>query len=473
MNVGRSAFKLFLAKSGSAVVFFLGIVYFTRQISADELGSFFLFLALLGILSIPADVGMRLALEKRLSEGTAPAETLGSALAFKLATAGLVAAGILLARDPLNAYFQADLAGPLAVALVIQELAYTYIHTLRGELRVEETAVIEFARRFFLVGVGAVLVTLGAGVKGLVIGVIAGLTAAFLWGYAKATTDVGCPSVERIESLVAFSKYQTVVLIGSRTYQWLDVAIVGVLLSTFHVSVYEVSWQVTLIVLLASTSIATAIFPQISRWDANAATDHIEATISKAIGAAFFLSVPALVGVLIYAEEILRFFFGGEYTVGAVVLIVLMLEKQIRAFGDIVLGAVRAIDRPDLAARAALLYVVTNLVLTPLLIVTVGLVGAAVGTAVAWLGSTVLLTRYLSRFMTLTIPARLLGWFAGASLLMGAVLVAVKSVVPVTGLPVLLAQVGLGVAIYVSACLSISEIRKRIIVPGLAIVDVR
>jgi O-antigen/teichoic acid export membrane protein len=471
MNVGRSAFKLFLAKSSSAVIFFLGILYFTRQISADELGSFFLFLALLGILSIPADVGMRLALEKRLSEGTEPAETLGSALAFKITTAGLVAAVILLARDPLNAYFQAELAGFLAVALVLQELAYTYIHTLRGELRVGETASLEFARRSLLVVVGAVLVTLGAGVEGLVLGVNAGLAGAFLWGYAKSTTAVGRPSVERVESLVAFSKYQTVVLIGSRTYQWLDVAIVGVLLSTFHVSVYEVSWQVTLIVLLASTSIARAIFPQISQWDANAATDHIEATISKAIGAAFFLSVPALVGVLIYADDLLRFFFGQEYTAGTAVLIVLMLEKQVRAFGDIVLEAVRAIDRPDLAARGALLYIATNLVLTPLLIVAIGLVGAAVGTAVAWLASTVLLTSYLSRSLSLTVPRRLLGWFAGASLLMGAVLVPVKSVVPVTGLPILLAQIALGVGIYVAACLSIPEVRQRVIVPGLAIVD--
>lgn len=473
MDVGRSAYKIFLAKSGGAVIFFLGIMYFTRQIGADELGSFFLFLAMLGILSIPADVGMRLALEKRLSEGKAPAETLGSALAFKLATVGIVAVAVLAARPYLNEYLGAKLTGFLVVALVTQELAYTYIHTLRGELRVEETAPIQFARRFVLVGVGAVLVTVGVGVEGIVVGEIVGLAVAFVWAYTEAATSVGRPSLKRAKSLVAFSKYQTVVSIGGRTYQWMDVAIVGLLLTHSHVSAYEVSWQVTLLVLLASTSIATAIFPQISQWDANAATGHIEATISKAVGAALFLSIPALVGVMIYAEEILRFFFGGEYVFATAVLIVLMLEKQFQAFGDIILGAVRAIDRPDLAARATLLSVCVNLVLTPLLVLMVGLIGAAIGTAVSWLLNTTLLTYYLTRFVSVDVPYQLLGWFIFASLAMASVLVAAKAIVPVTGLPVLLGQITLGVVVYCAASAAISDVRDEIIGPGLDVVDLR
>lgn len=470
MNVGRSAFKLFLAKAGSALLFFLGVMYFTRRVGADELGSFFLFLALLGILSIPADAGMRLALEKRLSEGSAPAETLGSALAFKAVTAGVVSVGVVLGRPWLNAYFGADLAGFLAVGVVLQELSYVYIHTLRGELRVEETASIEFVRRLVLVGVGAVLVSVGAGVRGIVVGVLLAFLVAFLLAYARSTTKVGTPTVARTRSLFAFSKYQTVISIGGRAYQWLDVTIVGFFLTNRHVSAYEVSWQVTLMVLLASTSIATAIFPQISQWDANAATDHIRETVSRAVGAVLFLSIPALVGVAVYATEILLFFFSPAYTFATAVLVVLVIEKQFQAFADIVMGAVRAIDRPDLAARATVLAVAVNLVLTPALVVTVGLVGAAVGTLTSMLSSTVILTLYLSRHVGIDFPFRLLGWFVAASLLMGTVLEALKTVLPVTSLPVLLAHIGLGVAVYAVTSIAIPEVRGEIIDPGLAVI---
>lgn len=470
MNIGRSAFKLFLAKSGSALLFFVGIMYFTRRVSADELGSFFLFLALLGILSIPADAGMRLALEKRLSEGSAPAETLGSALAFKTVSVGLVCAGVLFARPWLNDYLGADLAGFLAVGVVLQELSYAYIHVLRGELRVEETASIEFVRRLVLVGAGAALVTVGAGVRGIAGGVLLALLVAFLMAYARAQTRIGMPSVARTRSLLAFSKYQTVISIGGRAYQWMDVVIVGLFLTNRHVSAYEVSWQVTLLVLLASTSIATAIFPQISRWDANAATGHIRETVSTAVGAVLFLSIPALVGVALYAAEILRLFFSPAYTFATTVLVVLVVEKQFQAFADVVMGAIRAIDRPDLAARATLLAVSVNLVLTPVLVATVGLVGAAVGTLTSLLSSTSLLTHYLSRHVGIEFPIRLLGWFVAASLLMGVVLTALKAAVPVTSLPVLLAHIGVGVAVYAAASVAIPDVRGEIIGPGLAVI---
>lgn len=467
MDLGRSALKLFISRSASSAVYFLGIIYFARRLHPDELGSFFLFLALLGIFSIFADVGIRWALEKRVSEGSHPEGMLGSALVFKTVMLGVASVAVLASRSHIEAYLGADIAVLLVVTLFLREFAKLYIQTLRGELRVGETAAIEFLRRVLEIGTGAVLITVGWGVRGLVYGSILGWGVALLWAHRKSNVSVGRPTFENTRSIIAFSKYQTIASIGGRVYQWMDIAIIGVFLTQFHVSVYEISWQVTLLVILVSKSVATTFFPQISQWNEQAATDHIEDALSKGIAVALYFSVPALVGASLYATEILGLIFGSEYTVAAGVLIILMVEKQFQALHDLVEGTVRAIDRPELAARATVMAVTLNAVLTPILVVTHGIVGAAVATTVSWLLNMILHVRYLSRHVAVDVPYRLIGWFSTAALTMGGLLLGLKTLVPVTTVFLLFAQIALGVAVYGCVSFLIGDIREDVIIPGI------
>lgn len=467
MDFNRAAFKLFLSKSGNSILFFVGITFFARRLPADQLGAFFLFQAVMGLLMIPADLGVRGALEKRLSEGEEPERTLGSALAFKVVTLALVSACVLALRPQTNAYLGADLAVLLVVAIVVTEFAKFFIHVVRGELRVGETALIEFTNRAIWIGLGMVLVTLGYGAQGIVLGLIAGSVVGFVWAYWRSDTAVGRPSVTRTKSLIAFSKYQTVTSVGGRIYQWTDIVVIGFFLSQAHVSAYEISWQVTLLVLLVSKSLALSLFPQISRWSEESAYDDIESSISQAIAFALFVSIPAVIGGSIYATEILGLIFGPEYTIASTVLVVLLIEKVFQSFHDIIESSVRAVDRPDLAAKATVVAVGLNLVLNPILVVWLGFVGAAIATTVAWFVNTVLHAMYLSRLLTIEIPYRLVGWYAVASLVMGGALVFVKSMVPVTGLPLLVVQIAIGVAVYVAVSTAIPDVRNRTIVPGI------
>ena len=471
MDLGHSTFRLFLSKSGNAILFFLGIAYFSRHLTSDELGSYFLFLAMLGLTSILADFGMKGALEKRLSEGSNPEKTLSSAMAFKIVTVSVIAGVVFLARGHINDYLGANLAPLLAVAIAAREFSFSYIRALRGDFRVAETATIKFVVRFIWISLGAVLVSIGYGPEGPIIGLIVAMTFGFVWSALKLNISVGRPSLAHTRSLIAFSKYNTVTSVGGRFYQWIDVAIIGFLLSQRHVSAYEVSWQITLLVLMLSKSISLSLFPQISQWDAESATENIGDVVSRAGGVVMFVSVPALVGAGIYAEDMLRFFFGSQYAFAATVLVVLMVEKLIQSFNDIVGASVRAIDRPDLAAKATAISMGLNLIINPLLILSVGLVGAAIATAVSGFVNTVLHTRYLSRFVSVELPSRLVGWYALASCVMGATLLVVKWFVPVTGLLYLLAQVGLGVAVYLVVSFLIPDVRRRVLLPGLGVLE--
>ncbi len=467
MNLGRSTFKLFLMQSGRSLILFFAVIYFARQLGASELGSLFLFQALIGLLSIPADLGVRGALEKRLSEGEDPDRMLGSALFLKAILYACVAAVVLAARPFVNAYIGADLAIVLILALATFELSDLFVQTLRGELRVGETAGVMFTQRLLWVSIGAVAVSLGYGVMAIAVALaVSGLVTA-VWGYTKCRTRIGRPAIGPIRSLVRYAKFHAISSTGGRVYQWMDVAIIGFFLTQQFVSVYEVSWQVTLLVLLVSKSIGWTIFPQVSQWDADGNQDEIEWVVSKGISFGLLFSVPALVGGTIFAPELLGFLFGPEYAIGAAVLAILLVEKLVQSVDDIIESTLRGIDRPDLAAIATLVTVGVNLVLNPVLVLTVGFVGAAIATTVAGIVSAALHSYYLSRLITIEFPYRIAGWYVASSALMGAILLGVRSIVPVTNTAVLFAMIGFGMVLYGIFVISISTVRNDVVVPAV------
>ncbi len=467
MNLGRTSFKLTLMQVGRAALLFAAVVYFARRLGPTELGSLFLFQALVGLLMIPADLGIRGALEKRLSEGDRPERMLGSALALKLVLLSIISVGILLARPYVNEYVGADLAVTLILALITFELSEFFIQTLRGEMRVGETALIGFSLRFVWVTIGIVAVSMGYGVSTIAAGIAVAGAVTSAWGYSRCETSIGRPSPEAIQSLIEYAKFHAIASTEGQIYQWIDVAVIGLFLSQAHVSVYEVSWQVTLLVLLVSRSIGWSIFPQISQWDARGERGKIEWVISKGLAFALLFSVPALIGGSLFAPEILLFLFGPEYVAGALVLSILLVEKLVQSFDDIIESALRGMDRPDLAAIATVVTVGINLVLNPFLVVTIGFVGAAIATTVAGTVSAAIHTYYLSRLVSIEVPFRLVGWYAVSSLVMGATLLGVRSFVPVTDVVTLFALIGFGATVYGLLVMSVPAVRNDVVVPAV------
>jgi len=467
MDIGLSTFKLFLSKTGRALLMFGGIIYFSRNLGQTQLGIFFLFFAVQGLLSIPADFGLRSALEKRLSEGEDPVRTLSSALALKLVLLTVVSLGVLAFRGRINDYLGGDLAVLLVLAVFLRELSLLYIHAVRGRLRVGRTASIEFARRLTWVGLGSFFVSRGYGPEGIVYGLLAGSAVALVWAVLACDIDLGRPALPQMRSLFDFSKYDVVNSVGGSIYQWMDSALIGFFLVQSYVSAYEVAWQVTLLVLMFSKSISLTLFPQISQWNSDSSAKQIESTISTAIGFAVFFSIPAVVGAMIYGSDVLEFLFGPEYVIASLVLVVLMIEKFFQSINDIVGVSVRAINKPNLAAKATIAAVSVNLLLSPVLIVTIGFVGAAVATTVSWVVNALLQTRYLGRYVDFSIPYPLIGWFTLSSVAMGVIVHGVKTHFPVDTVFSLVLQVLLGGLLYLAFSVSIPDVRNRIVLPAV------
>lgn len=461
MDLAQSSLKVFAANAVGTIIGFLGITFFARELGPHQLGVFFLFQALLGMIGIPADFGIGGAVTKRISEGKPANEIFSTALLLKLVPLTLIVIGILLFRAPINTYLGANLATFLAVAIVLQTFAGLAIQVLRGELRVGETALPSFSRQVVYVGIGATLVILGFGTLALIYGLLAGIIVMLLWGTYRSSVTIGQPSLAHARSLFDYSKYAFISSVGGYLYNWLDVAVIGFFLTQSFVGAYEIAWRVTGVVIIFSNAIASTVFPQVSQWAADDASEQIEEVITQTLTPSLLFVIPAFFGTILFSREILGLVFGQEYTIAWLVLILLMGDKVFQAIQVIVGRSLQAIDQPDLAARAAWISLVTNIILNIILVWQFGIIGAAVGTVVASLLNDSLHVLYLSRFISLRFPWDEIGWCILSSIGMVLILLALKFLVVVRTLSMLIGMIAIGASVYLALVLVSSSIRTK------------
>lgn len=464
MDIQGSTSKVFVAKAGGAAITFVGIAVFARVLGSASLGTFFLFQALLGIAGIPASMGINPAVNKRVSEGRSPGKVLTTALLMKIVPVSLIVVLLIAFRDLVNGYIGTPATHYLIAAIILQELSHVVRATLAGELRVGETAIIKFVDTTSWVLCGGVFVAFDYGVEGLIGGLLIGKALGTVIGLSRTTAHLSRPTWTTARSLFDFSKYSFVGLVGGYVYSWMDILIIGAFIGQSAVGMYEVAWRVTAVTILFSNAIASAISPQISQWSSREALNQVESLITEVVTPSMFFIIPAFAGTALLAGDILTFGFGTEYATASLVLVILMGDKVAQGFQVILGHSLPAIDRPDLAALASSVSVLVNLVLNLVLVWQFGIVGAAIGTVIASFTNDALHAWALSKFVSISIPWRELGWCVLAATVMGIVLFGTIGIFSVTSLPRLIVIISLGAVVYLVTALSSPTIRKKMVV---------
>jgi len=471
MSIRKGTIALFISTILRNLLSFGAIAYFTRSVGVAALGSFFLFQSLLSLLSVPADLGIRVGVEKRLSEGKAAGPILGTALVFKLGLFGVISVGILLASAPIASYIGVDVAPLLVIGLLLNELGTLGKQTLRGEKRVSKTAFFEPVRTAVWAVLGGVLIEFGAGQMALLLAyTVALLTVALIAGW-RVDSPVGRPSLTHLRSLIGYSKFAAVGSVGGLVYNWADVVIIGVFLTQTAVGAYEVAWRVATASLLLSTAVRTSIFPQANEWGAAGQTSRLESLTESALIPSLYFVIPAFVGVLILGDDILRLVFAVSYPGIALVLAILMVEKLQRAVLLVLIAPMHAVGRVDAAAYTTLIGVVVNIALNLALIPYYGVVGAAIGTAGGALANTLSHAFILSRHIDIAIPIRTIGWCGVAAAIMGISLWEVTQSIAVDELVTLAVLVVFSGTIYLVVTVASPAIREELVKNGQTILN--
>jgi O-antigen/teichoic acid export membrane protein len=467
MHLFRTSMHVFSARAVQALVFILGYALFARLLGAEQFGVFVLFIALISVLEVFVDLGIDLAVEKRISEyetGNIASEILTTAFVSKTVAILFLGLGMVMFARPINVYVGANVVPFLVAVLFLQQFGALLMSALRGERAVSTAEYVDLGRVVLFVLAGVLLIQLGYGVFGIIYGYIIVWIVICSLAYSLLSTGFGRATTRAFRSLFDFSKYNVVassVLIAS--YSWTDVLIIGYILTQAHVAAYEVAWQIAGSLVIVSRAVSTALFPQLSWWASQERYDRIEGIIPDAVTWSTFLIIPGVVGASIVGFEMLSLFFGSEFTIasGALVLILLgrIPESINQIFGTILL----ATDHPSLVARSALVFIALNLSLNIVLITYFGLVGAAVATGVSFTVFMLMNTYYLSRYVSMSINGVELIAAVLAAGIMGLTLWAMLQWIAVDSIPALLSVILLTVIVYFILLLLTPPYRDKIL----------
>jgi O-antigen/teichoic acid export membrane protein len=461
MNLREAVSKLFVGGVSIAVLEFVAIAGFTQLLGAEAMGSFFLFQALIGLIGVPADLGVTRATEQQLSAGEPTGEVISTAVVVKALLLAPWVVGLLAAGALVNQYIGFEGAVLFTLCgLVTGQGRRLSIRILAGQLLVAKTALLRFIGKVTWVGVGAVLIYVGWNIEAVIFAFIAGDLVVVVGTLVRMEIAIGWPNIQRSHRMVSFGKYVFIGSVGGFVYSWMDVLLLRLFgISTSLIGAYEIAWRIASLSMVLTQAVRNSLFPQISEWYTDNRFRQIGKSLSQWIQPIIFLTLPALAGAVVLGNSILSVVFGISIAVAYPLLLIFMGGKVIRSVQMVLGPSLFAMNQPELGYRGSVVAVGMNLVLNVSLIPFFGVIGAAVATVLSAVAAAAVHLWYVQRFVTISFPWRRIVWCLAASVGMMICVWMVQPYIPTGWL-----QVGIGVVvgaiIYFLLLLSNSRIRS-------------
>ncbi|WP_331233138.1 oligosaccharide flippase family protein [Natronorarus salvus] len=427
MRIGQTSFVLFNSKVITSALGFLATIYFARELGAGVLGIYFLVLGLVTWLEVVADPGISEAVTKRISEGGHAGEYALSSLSLLLPSFLIVSGVLVLGRSHLDAY-----VGRPALAVVVGLLAATLAYKLVAGLLKGNHLVHVYAGLSVVKSLGRTIaqvaaVFAGFGLVGLVTGYAFGYVLFCLFGLLGLSVRYRRPTKHSTRDLLAYARYAWLGGLRSRTFNWMDVVILGLFVPSSMIGVYGVAWNVAAFLKTFSNSISETLFPEMSRLaadDPRAVSELVE----DALAYAGLILLPGLIGGAVIGDRLLAI-YGSEFAAGATVLWLLIAACLLYAYQKQLVNTLNAIDRPDRAFRINAVFVGSNLLFNLVLVWRIGWVGAALATLVSAAISLGHAYLELYRLVGFALPLGEIGRQAFAAGIMGGIVLLTRHVV--------------------------------------------
>jgi len=403
MRIGQTSFVVFASKLVGSALGFVATLYFARTLGAAVLGQYALVLALVAWLSLAGNLGVSSAIVKRMSEGTDPDAYL-TAGATVIGAIGLgLSILLLLFADAVNAYVGEPIATLVAVLLLVGLFRALTNAALNGDQKVHITGLLSpiwIAIRS-LVQIG--LVAIGFGLIGMLAGYAVATVLVAIVGLALVSARFARPTRAHFENLYEYAKFSWLGGLQSRSFNDVDVLLLGVFVQSSLVGVYSAAWSIAQFLTLFDSAVSSTLFPELSRADAEGNRQAVADLVEQSLTYGGLILIPGLFGGVLLGERILRI-YGPEFVQGASVLWILILATLVYGYQKQLLNALNGIDRPSVAFRINAAFIATNVVLNVVLITALGFVGAAVATALSAAVGVVLALSALRSEVEISIP---------------------------------------------------------------------
>jgi O-antigen/teichoic acid export membrane protein len=371
-------------------------LFLVRRLGPTGYGIFALAVAIGILCALLAELGISPAtarfVAERRGDRDAMASVVAAALRLKVPLTAIVATALFAAANPIAGAFGHDsLAWPLraiAIALVGQSLAGLLGGTFVAQGRVALNLRLVLAGGLTELSTSVALVLLGAGATGAAFGRAAGWTTAGAFAVVLTITTLGRRSVAirsagaaHAREIVRYAGVLAIVDASMVLFDQIDAILIGAILGAASVGIFQAPLRLTTLLLYPGYAIANGVAPRLSHG-------RYERANAPALRLAYRLIVlfqaALLAPIVVWATPIADLLFGEEFAESADVLrwlapyVFLSGLAALVSLGANYLGLARR--RVPIAVAAVLVNIVLDLVLLP----TIGVVGAAIGTSCAY-----------------------------------------------------------------------------------------
>jgi O-antigen/teichoic acid export membrane protein len=460
MRIGQTSFVHFLSKLLSSALGFVATLYFARVLGAEVLGFYALALTVSKWVKLVGDIGVASAVTKRISEGEEAAKYF-TAGGLSLATFALVCVFLIVAvRGHLNSYVGADVWVFVVLIVCVGLFSSLVTAALKGNHLVHITGLLSPVRIGLRSVIQIGLVVASFGLVGMLAGYVLGGFLVTLVGLFFMPVRLKRPSRRHFTRLYNYAKYSWLGSLRGRSFNDVDIIVLGIFVSPALVGVYSVAWNLSNFIGIFGSSIRQSTFPELSRADAQEQRNRLANVVSDALVYSGLMAIPGFFGAMLLADRLLRI-YGEEFTRGAAVLALLVLSMLIYDYQNQLLNALNAMNRPDLSFRVNAVFILLNLVMNVGLVYLFDIVGAAVATVLSAIVGLSLSFWYLRQLLTVEVPVDEFVRQLGAALVMAVVVGLVRYLVEAGNLvghnvALVVALVGLGAATYFAVLYIIS-----------------
>jgi len=400
-SISLSAILILGATFLSQGLGFITRITMARYLPVDGYGNVVLGISLLNLLGIVALSGLPQALSRYIPRKETDEErrrVVASAFHIVVGLSFVLAVATFLLAEPMSrAIFGNEnlvwVFRVFAFVLPFYALFKLSIGGFRGYKRTKPQVLADKVLRpgFQLLGI-VVFVTLGYDTAGIAFAyavafvLVAVVSVLFVYrlGDFSVQEIVGGGSISQYRELLAFSiplaASGAITIIAKHS----DLLILGMFRDSGLVGVYELAFRMSMfVVFFFSPAIGYLFQPLISKFDADDDLEKMDQLYTVTTRWIVVASFPIFALMVLFPEQTLTFFFGGEYSQGAFALSVLVLGFMLSRIPGLTSGFLTATGQTKILMYISVGTAVLNIAVNFALIPTYGILGAAIATASA------------------------------------------------------------------------------------------
>jgi O-antigen/teichoic acid export membrane protein len=370
-------------------------LYLVRELGSSDYGIFALALGIATLLTLVADFGISASAARFVAERRGIADEVRSVVSraarVKLLAALAVSGALALLAEPIaQLYDTPDLAWPLrgmAIALLAQSMFLLFTSVFVALRRVSITWRLTALESFFEAAAIVALVALGAGAAGAAFGRAIGYAIGAVAGGLACLVLLGrgppavAPDRGLRRRLMGYAGALFVVDLAYVFFEQADVLLIGALLSTEDVGLFEAPMRLVVFLGFAGQALAFAVAPRLAHHPDRGPDIGL---LSPSIRGLALLHGALIVPLIVWAQPIVELILGPGYEGSAAVLRGLAPFAYLVGIGTLVTLGVNYLGYARRRVALAVATVLLNVVLDLVLLSEIGVVGAAIGTDVAF-----------------------------------------------------------------------------------------